>query len=157
MEALFQAITPLTHVITANSRQSSYCRQRYNDFMVEAAHTLWESPTILPLNRWIEHLKTQWLIAHPAEAKRTLTNFEELLLWEQLIESDQRTRHTQYLTPLLQPKACAKLALEAANLWSSRVVIDAIILPADVESFVLGHFFATMAKKGGVYQSWPAS
>ncbi len=78
---LFSKLSKDTLVLTANKRLSTWLVKQFNAAQTKPA---WETPTILPIQTWLE---SQWNMAllHGKTHKTLLTIFQEKLLWQQII------------------------------------------------------------------------
>ena len=100
-----------TVVLTANRRLAGIVRQDYAVQQQIHDRQVWETPTILPLQTWLQNL---WR-SHPLESDQLLTPLQERQLWSDII---QETCHSTY--PLLHVDNTVQLvqqAWELLNHW----------------------------------------
>lgn len=95
-------------LLTANKRLAREMRHRYDLLQVEQGAMVWEQARILPWDAWLERCFEQLLDLGFAD-QLLLTNFQERLLWEQVIQDSASGEDN----PLLRPAAAARTA-EAA-------------------------------------------
>lgn len=116
MSPFFQKITPNSLILTANSRLSLYLQSLFNQYQQELNHRVWITPTIIPLQNWLQKQFYQYNTSE----KLLLTDFQELCVWEDIILQTS-------ISPLIQPGEMAKLVKQAFSyltLW--RVPIESL-------------------------------
>lgn len=109
-ETLLQVIDEQTIVITPNRRLSAYLHKSYQQKQLQAQHTVWLTPTILPLLSWLQNLWKQLASDPHSDMPMLLNPLQENYLWEKIIAA--QTEHTS----LLQLSETAEAAKSAWNL-----------------------------------------
>lgn len=83
LEQFLNNITPNDLVLTSNRRLANHLVQQYDLLQASQHQTAWESVSILPLSTWVE-----LTFNHQCDNQRIILNeFQELLLWEDIITS----------------------------------------------------------------------
>lgn len=107
---MLEKLNPNTTVLTANSRLTRYLLTEFDQQQATQHKTAWETPTILPLQNWLEAQFHQTNISGAI----LLSDFQEECVWQEIISQSS-------LAPeLLQPAQMAKLvkkAFEYFLLW----------------------------------------
>ena len=106
LEALEQGVT----LVTANARLATALREAYDRQALARGQVVWPSPDLLPWSRWLARCREEQLLATAApDAPLLLTEAQELLLWERVIQASAAGH------ALLQVPATARRAREAAE------------------------------------------
>lgn len=100
-------------MITANRRQAARFRHDHDLEQQAAGKRVWETPDILPWDAWLRRLWGEKLLKGSGATPRLLSNAQERLVWEQIIQD------SPHGTALLQPAATAQRAQEAWQLLHS--------------------------------------
>lgn len=96
-------------LLTANRRLALYHQNRFNEKQIALKKNSWCTPSILPLKNWLLHLWEN----HCQEDSLLLSEHQELLLWQEIIERSELV--------LLNSQNSAKLAQSAYEtllLWN---------------------------------------
>lgn len=98
-------------LVTVNRRLARYLTGRFNVRNMDAGLTVWETPDILPFSSWLQRVYDQVFYLGPenvsADLKVLLSPAQELIVWEQVINSSASGN------ALLRIPETAKAAMQA--------------------------------------------
>ena len=126
-------------LLTPNSRLSRYLRREFKLQFMLTEQTVRPTPTILPLQVWLQkvYLDNQWQFSHPASI---LSTNQEALIWQSLI------KESALGGTLLQTQSTATLVQQAYRLLTDWTIpadtlneqdnVDAIALQHWIEAFM---------------------
>lgn len=105
-DQFLQALTVDDLVLTANRRLANYLRDQYHQLQLELGLKAWQGVAIMPLLAWVEATYQ----FYTQSARRILNDFQETLLWEEIIS------HSATGTELINIQTTAQLAKDTWNL-----------------------------------------
>ena len=109
LQTLLEALDQGATLVTANARLATALRQAHDRRALACGQAVWSSPDLLPWSRWLQRCREEQLLVPGAPpAPLLLSDAQELLLWEQVIQAS--AGHA-----LLQVPATARRAREAAG------------------------------------------
>lgn len=85
-------------IITPNRRLAHFLQQRYTQKQIDSGKTCWETPTILPVNVWIDLLWQQHTQQSFETLPHVLNQAQELLLWETVLAESAYHDHFLQIT-----------------------------------------------------------
>ncbi|MCA1804194.1 MAG: hypothetical protein LC646_02290, partial [Xanthomonadaceae bacterium] len=105
LDELGQGVT----LVTANARLATALRQAHDRQSLVRGEVVWLSPDLLPWSRWLQRCREEQLLApHAPPPSLLLSDAQELLLWERVVQASAGN-------VLLQVPATARRAREAAE------------------------------------------
>ncbi|MDE1156412.1 MAG: PD-(D/E)XK nuclease family protein [Acidobacteriaceae bacterium] len=112
-EALLQMLTAGTRLLTPSPSAASALRQLYQEYQTGLGASTWQPADVFAWSQWTSSLFTE-LILSGMEDRILLNRPQELQLWQEIIEADQRTND---LTPVASLAALAADAYALASNW----------------------------------------
>jgi ATP-dependent helicase/nuclease subunit B len=92
---VLSALDPASVILTPNRRLAMSLHGIYQKYQMEADKTCWTTPTILPVNVWIEELWASYARQSFATLPHVLNPAQEQHLWEEILT--QSTYHDYFL------------------------------------------------------------
>ncbi len=79
-------LLPTDLLLTANRRLSSYLKKKYDTSQADKGYLVWQSLQVMPLSSWIEQTWKEL----GKESTLILNDFQELLIWEEIISREEK-------------------------------------------------------------------
>lgn len=96
-------------LLTVNNRLADAWRQHYDQWMLTQGKSVWETPRIQPLGRWMQDSYSR-LLQSGHEYRLLLEAIQEKLLWSEIIAEDEAAQL------IMQPESIARQVMQAWQL-----------------------------------------
>ena len=78
-------MTHSTLTLTPNRRLAAILHKNYQQHQLDLQKTCWETPDILPVTNWIEHLWLNTITKYPKHPPYLLNISQETFIWEKIL------------------------------------------------------------------------
>lgn len=83
--SIFSQLNQDTVLLTPNRRLSATLAKLHQDYQIASGQQSWQTPTILPMTSWLQHLWMEYISHSYRTAPLLLTTAQEQFLWEQIL------------------------------------------------------------------------
>lgn len=116
VNTLFENLQQGGRAVASSRRLARQVERRYADWQTRRGQSVWPAPTVEHYDEWL-HRTWQLAFEHDPDTPWLLTDDQELLLWEQVIQRSQSGGHQQYLMQVPSTARAARRSWRRMHDW----------------------------------------